>query len=153
MKVKTISWSQSKESSSPMGLKSWSKAGVEIELEDGESPEDGYGKAKQLVNDAFGVIQYSPMTEAAYDGQLLSGDINDEMKWPYMTPRQISAALPKEKTSDQRIGDIEGQIDEITDIAVLGWLKPLAERQAKAGNMKIMEAYNKKFNELQNKQP
>ena len=56
MKPKTISYSESKESVDAIGLKSWRKAGVEIELDD-NTPADGFIAAKQIVSDALGGSQ------------------------------------------------------------------------------------------------
>ncbi len=55
MKPKTISYSESKESVDSIGLKSWRKAGVEIEL-DGDGYDDvkqAFGEAKRIVDDAL----------------------------------------------------------------------------------------------------
>ena len=49
MKPKTISYSESKESVDAIGLKSWRKAGVEIELEEKDVWEDVYEEAKKIV--------------------------------------------------------------------------------------------------------
>ncbi len=69
MKPKTISYSESKESVNEIGLKSWRKAGVEIELDDTDDVKFAYEKAKTMVNDTlspnswlgdFGVITPTP---------------------------------------------------------------------------------------------
>jgi hypothetical protein len=52
MKPKSISYSESKESVNDIGLKSWRKAGVEIELGD-DSEMDGFAKAKDIVSMAL----------------------------------------------------------------------------------------------------
>ena len=57
MKPTKITWSESKESVDTMGLKSWRKAGVEIEL-DGDDVEKCYDEAKIMVANAFGAPPY-----------------------------------------------------------------------------------------------
>lgn len=49
MKVKTITYSQSKESANSIGLKSWVKIGVEVDIEEGDSPDDALKAAKEQV--------------------------------------------------------------------------------------------------------
>jgi hypothetical protein len=75
MKPKTISYSESKESVNEIGLKSWRKAGVEIELDDTDDVKFAYEKAKMMVNDTlsphswigdFGIITPSPVGDIAY---------------------------------------------------------------------------------------
>ena len=55
MKPTKISWSESKESVDAIGLKSWRKAGVEIELDsDGYyDVKQAFGEAKRIVGDAL----------------------------------------------------------------------------------------------------
>ncbi len=53
MKPKSISYSESKESVDAIGLKSWRKAGVEIELDDGERIAGAFDSAKSIVADAL----------------------------------------------------------------------------------------------------
>jgi hypothetical protein len=55
MKPSKISYSESKESFDiTTGLKSWRKAGVEIELDDVDSVEKGFENAKEIVANALG---------------------------------------------------------------------------------------------------
>lgn len=67
MIVKTISYSQSKESVSSNGLKRWDKVGVEVEINekdffDGEAPqikvaEEAFQFAKKVVEDSLNSLQ------------------------------------------------------------------------------------------------
>ncbi len=50
MKLKTITYSESRETVDARGLKNWKKFGVEIEVEGYESPEDAKGIAKGYVD-------------------------------------------------------------------------------------------------------
>jgi hypothetical protein len=85
MKPKLISYSESKESVDAIGLKSWRKAGVEIELDDA-LPEKGFEAAKEIVRDALGSSQNENI------------DIGFNM-----SPREISAALPVINKEKDRI--------------------------------------------------
>ena len=51
MKVKVCSYSRSIETMYGYGLKRWDKAGCEIELESGDSSENAFSMAVQLVNE------------------------------------------------------------------------------------------------------
>lgn len=51
MTIKTISYSQSKETMYGYGLKRWDKAGCEIELAETDQPENAFSLAMQLVNE------------------------------------------------------------------------------------------------------
>jgi len=51
MVIKTISYSQSKETLHGFGLKRWDKCGVEIEIEEESEVENACTLAKQLVNE------------------------------------------------------------------------------------------------------
>lgn len=51
MIIKTISYSQSKETLHGFGLKRWDKCGVEIEIEEESEVENAFALAKQLVNE------------------------------------------------------------------------------------------------------
>ena len=51
MIIKTISYSQSKETLHGFGLKRWDKCGVEIEIEEESEVENAFTLAKQLVNE------------------------------------------------------------------------------------------------------
>lgn len=55
MKITSINYSQSKETIYGYGLKRWDKAGVEIELENGEQPDKAFELAKQLVNEQLDI--------------------------------------------------------------------------------------------------
>lgn len=49
MKIKTISYSQSRESVNAAGLKEWVKIGAECEIEQGESSENAFLSLKEHV--------------------------------------------------------------------------------------------------------
>ena len=51
MIIKTISYSQSKETLHGFGLKRWDKCGVEIEIQEESEVENAFTLAKQLVNE------------------------------------------------------------------------------------------------------
>ena len=57
MRVKAISYSESKESVNAIGLKSWNKAGVEIEVFEGDVVDAVYFEAMKIVGDAL-AVQY-----------------------------------------------------------------------------------------------
>ena len=84
MKVKLISYSESKESVNAIGLKSWNKAGVEIELEDGEDVRFVYEKAKGMVNDTL-----SPLSGFGDFGIITPTDIGN-----YETYKNITSQSP-----------------------------------------------------------
>jgi len=63
MKPSKISYSESKESFDiTTGLKSWRKAGVEIELDDADIVENVYGTARRMVIEALGYVAVNPET-------------------------------------------------------------------------------------------
>ena len=51
MNIKSISYTQSKESYYSNGLKRWDKAGIEIELEPKDSIDNAFDLAKQIVSE------------------------------------------------------------------------------------------------------
>ena len=61
MKPKTISYSESKESVDAIGLKSWRKAGMEAELQDGDIYLDCFDELrKEIANVLNGGITVNP---------------------------------------------------------------------------------------------
>ena len=56
MTIKTVTYSQSKETMYGYGLKRWDKAGVEIELTESDNPENAFSMAKQLVDEQLSKI-------------------------------------------------------------------------------------------------
>jgi hypothetical protein len=97
MKPKQISYSESKESVDTFGLKSWRKAGVEIELDDTDSVEAAYDEAKIIIAKAMYPVTW---TEIPY----VSPSVDN--RYNMMSPKEVSAALPsidleKEKTEIQ----------------------------------------------------
>lgn len=59
MKPKQISYSESRESVDAIGLKSWRKAGVDIEL-DGDDIDKAYEEARQIVGKALQPVTINP---------------------------------------------------------------------------------------------
>ncbi len=81
MKPKTISYSESKESIDSIGLKSWRKAGVEIEIEDGDSPEGGFDKAKMIVYEALvGYPTFTPIVGTSMSNGYSHPPVIDKQK-------------------------------------------------------------------------
>ena len=85
MKPVKITWSESKESVNEIGLRSWRKAGVEIELEDG-SVEEGFEKARKIVSEALYEFRSHPdymsriLSEVPYGGGI--GEPNSRQQLP-----------------------------------------------------------------------
>ena len=80
MTVDKISYSESKESVNEIGLKSWRKAGVEIELDsDGyDDVKQAFGEAKRIVGDAL------PQADFPYEYSGLPMP-HSEIKWDAKT--------------------------------------------------------------------
>lgn len=56
MTIKTVTYSQSKETMYGYGLKRWDKAGVEISMDENDNPENAFSMAKQLVDEQLSKI-------------------------------------------------------------------------------------------------
>lgn len=56
MKIKSITYSQSRETMYGFGLKRWDKAGVEVELSDTDNPENAFNLAKQLIDEQLSKV-------------------------------------------------------------------------------------------------
>lgn len=68
MNITTISYSQSKESINPYGLKRWDKCGIEIELSDTDKVENAFELAKGIVNEQL--LQHQEQSEINADSTL-----------------------------------------------------------------------------------
>ena len=120
MKPKTISYSESKESFDiSTGLKSWRKAGVEIELDDTDDVKFAYEKAKTMVNDTlspnswlgdFGIITPSPVGDIAYPPNVIYATNQTPLPTiDYKTKEKVEKAIEDCKTPhelDLLMGDI-----------------------------------------------
>ncbi len=81
MKPKSISYSESKESVDAIGLKSWRKAGVEIELDDVDSVEKGFEKAKDIVTFALASQVFNYFEPSSGEVKQSTTPISATMNW------------------------------------------------------------------------
>src|SRR5690606_3428907 len=128
----------------PTGSFANQKLGIDIQLDELDSPEKVYAQAKQIVNDAFNAmnpgfyIQYVTPTPEAYNGARYTGS-DDEPIFYAATSRQT---VTQPKDPEQSIVD---DIATVTDVKVLDSYKLIANK--KGG--RILEAYNQKLQSLQ----
>jgi len=82
MKPTQISYSESKESFDiTTGLKSWRKAGVEIELDDVDSVEKGFEKAKDIVTFALASQIFNYFEPSSGEVKQSTTPISATMNW------------------------------------------------------------------------
>jgi hypothetical protein len=140
MKIEKITYMQT----FPTGSFANQKLGIDIQLDELDSPEKVYAQAKQIVNDAFNAmnpgfyIQYVTPTPEAYNGARYTGS-DDEPRFYAATGSQT---VTQPKDPEQSIVD---DIATVTDLKVLDSYKLIANN--KGG--RILEAYNQKLQSLQ----
>lgn len=125
MNIKTVSYSQSKETMYGYGLKRWDKAGCEIELESGDSPENAFSMAVQLVNEQL---------DKAMPHE-------DEMRGTHI--RDVTPEFGVLSLKEQLISDMK----QCTSLKTLKLYEPQAIKDA---DFKLV--YDKKLLELSQKQ-
>lgn len=126
MKVKTVSYSKSVESTSTFGLKRWDKVGVDIELDEGDRQEDAFAVAKKYVDECLSGV--NPGADI---------HINPEYAHTLNTPPPI--------IDRKAIEELEIAIDNSQDVAEL---KGLFDRVQALNNKEVRDFYNKKMSEL-----
>ncbi len=84
MTIKTVTYSQSKETMYGYGLKRWDKAGVEIELTESDNPENAFSMAKQLVDEQLSkIIHQEDEMKGTHVRDVLSEDQEEKIKQEY----------------------------------------------------------------------
>lgn len=84
MTIKTVTYSQSKETMYGYGLKRWDKAGVEIELTESDNPENAFSMAKQLVDEQLSkIIHQDDEMKGTHVRDVLSEDQEEKIKQEY----------------------------------------------------------------------
>lgn len=130
MKIKSISYSQSYEMSSPYGLKTWEKIGIDADMEDGDTPIECSKHLREQVN----AIHSETLTQLdLYRGTVV---------------REIPTI---DTTIEGIIEDINGctSIDETNSLNVQTGL--LAYEQVASTNPEIKAAYDLKMIQLTKK--
>jgi len=117
MKPKSISYSESKESVDAIGLKSWRKAGVEIELDGDDNIIAAYDEAKHVVGQALLIqlpeqpYEYSglPMPSTTMNWNPTNGTITPLPTIDYSAKEKVEKAIEDCKTPhelDLLMGDV-----------------------------------------------
>ena len=84
MTIKTVTYSQSKETMYGYGLKRWDKASVEIELTESDNPENAFSMAKQLVDEQLSkIIHQKDEMKGTQVRDVLSEDQEEKIKQEY----------------------------------------------------------------------
>lgn len=132
MKIKTVAYSQSRETMYGFGLKRWDKVGMEIELEENDTPEQAYALAHQFVNEKI---------EQGIEQQ-------NEIKG---TQERIIEAAPG-NNEDRKQQQINGWIEAMNScksLKVLGIYEKMVARE----NIDILyETFNSNKKRLENEQ-
>lgn len=124
MTIKTVTYSQSKETMYGYGLKRWDKAGVEISMDENDNPENAFSMAKQLVDEQLSKIIHQ----------------EDEMKGTHV--RDVVDNPEKLSLKDQLLRDMK----QCKSLKTLKLYEPQAEKDAE---FKLI--YDEKFMELSKK--
>ena len=133
MNVKTISYSQSRETVNSMGLKSWHKYSAEAELEDGEDPIEASDKLCALV-----------YAMHSHNGTNTMPPTQGFLQSPIFSNTPVAPASQPQSIDRKAIERLEILIDDaktIDDLIPIG---------LKAYEYGLSNIYDKKYQELQN---
>src|SRR5690349_6701406 len=122
MKIKTIAYSKSVETLYGYGLKKWDKFGCEVEIEEGDNPENAAILAKQFVNEQ------------------LYKELSDQ--------ESMKGTTVKDITPEEPVDSIQSVINEINACNTLEELRHCWLMSK--GNLTLSAAYKEKEKQLKN---